>query len=154
MLWDKMSCFSFGQPVPATASTNTSSKVIDFKFNGGLDEHLRIFAMIAGKPLEGGDLAVELQHCDTVDGEFAKIAEGTLVGNKLLDMPIPREHKRFMRLVYKVGETALSRGVTVWSGLLPETEITGALKLQNLNVMVDGVNTGIEDTSVTHETLV
>ena len=156
MLWDKMSCFSFGQAVPATASTNTPSKVIDFKLNGGLDEHLRIFAMITGEPLSAasGDLVAELQHCDTVDGEYAKAAEGTLAGNKLIDLPIPRGHKRFMRLVYRVGETALSRAVTVWAGLLPETEITGALKRQNLNVTVDGVNTGLEDTGVTDPNLV
>lgn len=156
MLWDKMSCFSFGQAVPSTASTNTPSKIIDFKLNGGLDEHLRIFAMITGAPLSeaSGDLVAELQHCDTVGGSYEKVAESTLAGNKLLDMPIPRGHKRFMRIVYRVGGTALSRGVTVWAGLLPETEIAGALKLQNLNVTVDGVNTGIEDTSVTDPNLV
>ena len=156
MLWDKMSCFSFGQAVPATASTNTESKVIDFRLNGGLDDQLRIFGMIKGDPLaaDQGTIVTELQTCDTVNGSYEKICDFTLKGNKLIDVPIPREHKRFMRLLYKVGGTALSRAVEIWAGLLPETEITGALKVQNLNVTVKGVNTGLEDLNVTHQNLV
>ncbi|MCQ2299960.1 MAG: hypothetical protein MJZ81_07555 [Bacteroidales bacterium] len=149
MLWDKLSCFSFGQTVPATASTNTSSKIIDFKLNKGLDDQLRIFGMIKGAPLTSGTITCEVQHCDTVGGSYVKVADATLAGNKVIDIALPRNLKRFVKLVYKVGSTALNRAVEVWSGLVPESEVDGPLTLQNLNTP-----TGPEDLNVTNGNLV
>lgn len=62
-------------------------------------------------------LKTELQHCDTVDGSYStlissgEIAVDDLVAGKaLLDDVLPKEHKRFLKIVYTVGTAAMTAG--------------------------------------------
>ena len=121
MLFDKMSNFADGLTVPTTASTDTYSKVLDLRRNGelGIDGGLKIYGQVVGTPNSTGSVTTVVQT--SADGaSWTDLASQTQDGNLLIGMFLPFGLKRFVRLKFAVGSTALGSAVKVKAGLVDQ----------------------------------
>lgn len=124
MLFDKMSLFADGLTVPTTASTDTYSKVLDLRRNGelGIDGGLKIYGQVVGTPNSTGSVTTVVQT--SADGAaWTDLASQTQDGNLLIGMFLPFGLKRFIRLKFAVGDTALGSAVKVKAGLVDQFDV-------------------------------
>ncbi len=117
MIFDKLSMFANGTTVAKTASGSTNSKVIDLRKCNVIDDCLKIYGQIVGTANSAGSVTTKVQTSD--DGStWTDIESQTQSGNRLIATRIPYGHKRFLRLVFAVGTTALDADVKVTAGLV------------------------------------
>lgn len=117
MIFDKLSMFANGTTVAKTASGSTNSKVIDLRKCNVIDDCLKIYGQIVGTANSAGSVTTKVQTSD--DGStWTDIESQTQSGNRLIATRIPFGHKRFLRLVFTVGTTALNTDVKVTAGLV------------------------------------
>lgn len=130
MLYDKLSLFADGLTVPTTANTTTYSRVIDLRKSTFIDPLLKIYGQTVGTVNTTGSITTKIQVSDN-GYEWTDYCQFVQDGMFLIRtvMPITNK-KRFMRLAFAVGATALGSAVTVKAGLVDEfdmTEIEGCL---------------------------
>lgn len=130
MLFDKLSLFADGLVIPTTANTTTFSKVIDLRKCNFIDPMLKIFGTIVGVVNATGSVTTKVQVSD--DGyTWTDYVSFTQDGMFLIRCVMPiMNKKRFMRLAFVVGATALGSAIAVKCGLVDEfdmTEIEGCL---------------------------
>lgn len=130
MLYDKLSLFADGLVVPTTANTTTYSKVIDLRKSTFIDPLLKIYGQIVGTVNATGSVTTKVQVSDN-GYEWTDYVSFTQDGMYLIRtvMPIVNK-KRFMRLAFVVGGTALGSAVAVKCGLVDQfdmSEIEGLL---------------------------
>lgn len=117
---DSQLIFSDGQVITANATTVVSTNLID---TGAVTDHkgtalnafgpengeTRLIVTAKVTPTAGTGLQVELQDCATVDGTYKSTGIGindaipiaTLVpGYEILNVPLPRGLRRFLKLLY------------------------------------------------------
>lgn len=138
MLFDKMSLFTDGLTVPTTANTNTYSKVLDLRRNGelGIDGALKIYGQVVGAPNSTGSVTTVVQT--SADGAtWTDLASQTQDGNLLIGMFLPFGLKRFVRLKFAVGGTALGSAVAVKAGLVDQFDQGGLPPLQSFPPLED-----------------
>ena len=118
MIFDKLSMFANGTTVAKTASGSTNSKVIDLRKCNVIDDCLKIYGQVIGGKPSQGSITTTVQHSD--DGTTWYDVEGhAMTGDGILIRArIPFGHKRFLRLVFAVGTTALDADVKVTAGLV------------------------------------
>jgi len=115
MIIDSNNVFSDAQSLVASNSTDIAStniidwEVADPNLGGGTPVWLNVNA---SAKIEGtaGSMTVELQSCATEGGTYATDVaskdwtnaelEAGAAGLQLLTVPIPRDHKRFMKVQY------------------------------------------------------
>ena len=151
MLFDKMSNFAGGLTVPTTANANTYSKVLDLRRNGelGIDGGLKIYGQVVGTPNSTGSVTTVVQT--SADGaSWTDLASQTQDGNLLIGMFLPFGLKRFVRLKFAVGGTALGSAVKVKAGLVDQFD-QGALPglqsfppLEDLAALGDALQTPLK----------
>lgn len=117
MLFDNDLMFSDGQTFSATAS---GTKVIDCGqsilttgINGVID--LYVLAIVTTDFTGTGTIKVELQDCDTENGTFTTVASApAVVATKFAKavIPMPLEHRRYLKLTYTVDGTVTAGKVT------------------------------------------
>lgn len=138
MLFDKMSLFADGLTVPTTASKDTYSKVLDLRRNGelGIDGALKIYGQVVGTPNSTGSVTTVVQT--SADGaSWTDLASQTQDGNLLIGMFLPFGLKRFVRLKFAVGSTALGSAVKVKAGLVDQFDQGGLPPLQSFPPLED-----------------
>ena len=143
MLFDKMSLFADGLTVPTTASTDTYSKVLDLRKNGelGIDGALKIYGQVVGTPNSTGSVTTVVQT--SADGaSWTDLASQTQDGNLLIGMFLPFGLKRFVRLKFAVGSTALGSAVKVKAGLVDQFDQDALPSLQSFPPLEDLVALG------------
>lgn len=121
MINDQLLLFSDGQAVSATgASTNK----IDLGDNGDdILRQLMLFVHVGSGWTGGGTLTVDLETCDTENGEFAKVetlvsaakTDATDDNGLLFKGPLPHGLKRWCQLKYTIGNTVT--GLKVLAGI-------------------------------------
>ena len=124
MLFDKTCLFADGLTVPATASTPTVSKTIDLRKNTFIDPMLKIYGQIVGAVNASGSVTTKIQVSD--DGSaWTDYVSFVQDGMYLIRCAMPiMNKKRFMRLAFVVGGTALGASVKVKAGLVDEFDMT------------------------------
>ncbi len=131
MLFDKLSLFADGKTVPATANANTYSKVLDLRKCGelGIDGGLKVYGQVVGAANANGSITTVVQT--SADGAaWTDIASQVQNGNLLIGMFLPFGLKRFVRLKFAVGATALGSAVVVKAGLVDQFDMDGLPALQ------------------------
>lgn len=121
MIFDKLSLFADGTTVPTTANANTYSKVIDLRKNQNIeiDGGLKIYGQIVGAANATGSITTVVQT--SADGaSWTDLASQTQDGHRLIGMFLPFGLKRFIRLRFAVGGTALGSAVVVKAGLVDQ----------------------------------
>lgn len=127
MKFDKLSLFADGKTVPATANGVTYSKVLDLRSCGqaGIDGLLRIWAGIVGAlgAADARKITTKLQT--SPDGTtWTEVVSETQDGRSLMGIFLPcKGLKRYIRLTFTVGGTALGAAVTVKAGLVDQFDI-------------------------------
>jgi hypothetical protein len=125
MKFDRLSMFADKATIPTTASKDTASAVIDLRKNGqiGIDGHLRVWGGIVSDVNTTGSITTTLQTSD--DGSsWTSLMSQAQDGKKLAEMTLPPTGlKRYIRLQFSVGTTALSKAVTVTAGLVDQFDI-------------------------------
>ena len=117
MMFDKMTMFADGLTVAKTASGTTTSKAVDFRRCNCIDGELKIYGQIVGTANSAGSVTTVVQTSD--DGStWTDVCSSAQDGNRLVAMFVPFGIKRFVRLAFKVGETALDADVKVTAGLV------------------------------------
>lgn len=125
MIMDRTLSMSENQSVGTAAATVKSTRMIDFRLNGGevLNE-MHIVAMAVGA---APDKTVTTDLEDSADGVTFALVNGTSqtnVGNTLWKGRVPSGVRRFVRMSYTVSAT-LSKALVVKAGIIlgePETE--------------------------------
>ena len=131
MLFDKLSLFADGKTVPTTANANTYSKVLDLRKCGelGIDGGLKVYGQVVGAANATGSITTVVQT--SADGAaWTDIASQVQNGNLLIGMFLPFGLKRFVRLKFVVGATALGSAVLVKAGLVDQFDMDGLPSLQ------------------------
>lgn len=121
MIFDKLSLFADGTTVPTTANANTYSKVIDLRKNQNIeiDGGLKIYGQVVGAANATGSITTVVQT--SADGaSWTDLASQTQDGHRLIGMFLPFGLKRFIRLRFAVGGTALGSAVAVKAGLVDQ----------------------------------
>jgi hypothetical protein len=121
MIFDKLSLFADGTTVPTTANANTYSKVIDLRKNQNIeiDGGLKIYGQVVGAANATGSITTVVQT--SADGaSWTDLASQTQDGHRLIGMFLPFGLKRFIRLRFAVGNTALGSAVVVKAGLVDQ----------------------------------
>lgn len=126
MIFDKTLLFADGLEVPATASKTTNSKVIDLRLGNYPDGCVKVYAQILGDKPKDGAITTKLQTSS--DGSawtdlVAFTQDGTILCRAAL--PITGK-KRYLRLAFAVGSTALSAAVKVKAGLVDQFDLDEA----------------------------
>ncbi len=122
MIYDKMTMFASELDIPATASKTTTSKVVDFRASR-IDDGLKIFGTIIGDVPKDCGITTEVQT--SADGtDWTTIGSSARSDSTLIAMCLPANCKRFIRLAFVVGTTALSSAVKVTAGLVDAYEHT------------------------------
>lgn len=117
MLFDNDLMFSDGQAITATASgpnvIDCGQAILTTGLNGGLELFVLV---IATTDFTGtGTIKVELQDCDTESGTFTTVASApAVVATKFAKavIPMPLEHRRYLKLTYTVDGTVAAGKVT------------------------------------------
>ena len=121
MIFDKLSLFADGTTVPTTENTNTYSRVIDLRKNQNIeiDGGLKIYGQVVGAANATGSITTVVQT--SADGaSWTDLASQTQDGHRLIGMFLPFGLKRFVRLRFAVGGTALGSAVKVKAGLVDQ----------------------------------
>lgn len=119
MLFDKMTKFADGLNVPTTANATTYSKVVDLRKSNIIDGSLKIFGTVVGAANATGSVTTKVQF--SADGKsWTDAASMVQNGHTLIAMYLPFAQKRFMRLAFAVGGTALGSAVKVEAGLVDQ----------------------------------
>lgn len=149
MKFDKLSLFADGLAVPATASTTTYSKTVDLRRCGqvGIDGALRVWAGVVGAANATGSVTTKLQTFDGDGSGVVDLVSEVQDGSTLMALVLPcKGLKRFVRLAFTVGSTALGSAVSVKAGLVDQFDIEelpaaqGFPPLEDLAELGDRVN--------------
>jgi len=127
MKFDKLSLFADGKTIPTTANGVTYSKVLDLRNCGqvGIDGFFRIWAGIVGA-LDADDTSKITTKLQTsANGtSWTEVVSETQNGRSLMGIFLPcKGLKRYIRLTFTVGGTALDAAVTVKAGLVDQFDI-------------------------------
>jgi hypothetical protein len=130
---DKGLVFSTAQ-AETTQAAHDSDDVVDLRIananlGAGTPKWLVVTVNTTFTSGGAGTLTVALQDCATVGGSYATVIAGeahalaSLVkGFKLLCIPLPAEHARFLKLVYTIGGAAMTAGaVDAYITTAPQT---------------------------------
>lgn len=127
MKFDRLSLFADGMTVPTTASSTTNSNALDLRNCGqaGIDGFLKIWAGVVGA-LDAGDsskITTKLQT--SADGTtWTEVVSETQNGHSLMGIFLPcKGLKRYIRLTFTVGGTALAAPVKVKAGLVDQFDV-------------------------------
>ena len=153
MLFDKLSLFADGKAIPVAANGVTYSKVLDLRNCGqvGIDGLLRVWAGVVGD-LASGDAAKITTRLQTSGNgtNWKDLVSEAQNGHLLMGVMLPcRGLKRFLRLTFTVGGTALTAAVAVKAGLVDQFDIDELPEVYDFTVekgghgLVDGL--GIAD---------
>jgi hypothetical protein len=117
MLFDNDLMFSENQAVTATASGTNVLDCGQAILTPALNGAMNLYAIaIATTDFTGtGTIKVELQDCDTASGTFATVgASAAVVATKFAKavIPMPLEHRRYLKLVYTVDGTVAAGKIT------------------------------------------
>ena len=99
MIMDSLLTFSLGQ----TVAVGNSTKVVDFgqaKPRMGLLDRDFFIVVRAGEGFEAGTLQVEVQESDDGETFATTYTTAAMADFEQVAIPVPREHKRYMRLKY------------------------------------------------------
>lgn len=149
MKFDKLSLFADGLAVPATANTTTYSKTVDLRKCGqvGIDGMLRVWAGVVGAANATGSVTTKLQTFDGDGSGVVDIVGESQDGQTLMAMFLPcKGLKRFVRLAFSVGATALGSAISVKAGLVDQFDVEelptaqGFPPLEDLAELGDRVN--------------
>ena len=128
MIFDKLSLFADGLTVGTTANANTYSRVLDLRRCGqaGIDGMLRVWGGVVGTANATGSVTTVLQT--SADGAaWTDVASQAQNGATLVAMFLPcLGLKRFVRLKFAVGGTALGSAVRVKAGLVDQFDMADA----------------------------
>jgi hypothetical protein len=138
---DAQLLFSDGQSITANATTVDSTNIVDLGVTydhvgsvnlasgpeGGRD---RLIVTVKAQPTAGTGLYFELYDCATEGGSYTPTGIGidaanaipiaTLVpGYEMLNVPLPRGLKRFLKLIYTTTGNHTGSAGTVNAGIMP-----------------------------------
>ena len=125
MKFDKLSLFSENQAVAAGANTTVYSKCVDLRANGqvGIDGMLKVYGTVVGT-VNTGSLTTTLQT--SADGaSWTDVASET---QNAMFLPC-KGLKRFVRLKYAQGNSAIGSAVKVKAGLVDQFDQDDAPKV-------------------------
>jgi hypothetical protein len=117
MIFDKENMFCEGQAITATA---VSDNVIDMgQDNTGRGEPVELFVQAVEEFAAAGDatLTVALQDCDTEGGSYvalqstSAIPKADLEAGYRVQLSLPAEHRRFLRLNFTVDTGPFTSGL-------------------------------------------
>lgn len=120
-IFDNELMFSEAQAVTATAASTTVIDCGQDILTTGLNGAMNLFVLVVPVADFGGEGSVQvaLEHCDTKDGTFTPVAtlpDTAAASFKRALIPMPLEHKRFLRLNFTVTGTVtggkLTAGIT------------------------------------------
>ena len=135
MLYDKMTMFASELEIPVSEGGTTTSKIVDFR-NSRIDDGLKIFGTIVGDANTAGTITTNVQTSD--DGtSWTTVGSMVQNGATLIAMCLPANCKRFVRLAFGVGATALNAAVKVTAGLVDAYEHTDAPAIQKYPPLED-----------------
>lgn len=124
MIFDKLSLFADGLVVPTTANATTYSKVIDLRKNTFIDPLLRVYGQVVGTVNATGSVTTKVQVSDNATS-WTDLVSFTQDGMYLIRCCFPiMNKKRYMRLAFVVGGTALGSAVTVKAGLVDQFDMS------------------------------
>lgn len=124
MIFDKLLMFANETTVAKAAATTVTSKIVDFRSTRLIDGELKVFGQIVGEVPATGAIATTVQVSD--DGTtWTDLFASAQNGNTLIAAFLPPTHKRFMRLKFIVGDTALAADVKVTAGLVDQFDQYG-----------------------------
>lgn len=131
MRLDKTLLSADGLVVPKTASGKTTGKALDLRLNGdiGQDGAIKLYAQIVGAKNTAGSITTVVQTSDN-GSTWEDVVSSPQKGSRLLAMMLPYGLKRFVRLEFVVGGTALDADVKVLGGLVDEFDSEGFPKAQ------------------------
>ena len=138
MLIDKTLLSADGLVVAKTASGETPGKVLDLRLNGdiGQDGAIKLYAQIVGAKNKAGSITTVVQTSDN-GSPWEDVVSAPQKGHRLLAMMLPYGLKRYLRLKFVVGSTALDTDVKVMGGLVDEFDSEGFPKTQSYPPMQD-----------------
>lgn len=137
MIFDKLSSFADGLTIPTTANKTTYSKVIDFRKCNLIDGFLKLYAQVVGTVNATGSVTTKLQVSDN-GTTWTSIASFTQDGMILAAAFLPiLGKKRFARLAFEVGGTALGSAVVVKAGLVDQFDVTDLPTMQTFPPLED-----------------
>ena len=138
MIFDKTLLSADGLTVAKTASGTTAGKVLDLRLNGdiGQDGAIKLYAQIVGAKNTAGSITTVVQTSDN-GSTWEDVVSAPQRGNRLLAMMLPYGLKRYVRLEFVVGSTALDTDVKVMGGLVDEFDSEGFPKVQSYPPMQD-----------------
>lgn len=145
MKFDKLSLFADGLAVPATASATTYSKSVDLRLCGqaGIDGCLKVWAGVVGAANATGSVTTKLQTFDGDGSGVVDVASEVQDGRTLMAMALPcRGLKRFVRLAFSVGSTALGSAVSVKAGLVDQFDVEELPTVQGFPPLEDLAEAG------------
>ena len=117
MIFDKLLMFANETTVAKAAKTSVNSKIVDLRNTRLIDGKLKIYGQIVGAPSAAG--AISTKVLTSADGKvWTDVFASAQVGNTLVAAFLPATHERYVRLVFTVGETALSEDAKVTAGLV------------------------------------
>lgn len=105
-----------------TQAAHDSDNIVDCglanaNLGAGTPKWLVVSVNTAFTTSASGTLTVALQDCATVGGSYATVIAGEthavtalVKGFKILCVPLPAEHARFLKLVYTIGTGAMTAG--------------------------------------------
>lgn len=138
MIFDKTLLSADNLTVPKAASGATAGKTLDLRLNGdiGQDGGIKLYAQIVGTKNSAGSITTVVQT--SADGStWEDVVSSSQNGNRLLAMMVPYGLKRYLRLKFVVGSTALNADVKVKGGLVDEFDSEGFPKVQSYPPMQD-----------------
>ena len=138
MIFDKTLLSADGLLVAKTASGKTQGKVLDLRLNGdiGQDGEIKLYAQIVGAKNTEGSITTVVQTSDN-GSTWEDVVSAPQRGHRLLAMMLPYGLKRYVRLEFVVGSTALDTDVKVMGGLVDEFDSEGFPKTQSYPPMQD-----------------
>lgn len=143
MIFDKTLLFADGLEIPAAANKTTYGKAVDLRLNGdiGMDGGLKVYGQIVGAANTAGAITTVVETSatdpDSPGTTWEAVASQTQSGNLLIGMFLPFGLKRYVRLGFKTGGTALSGAVKVKAGLVDQFDQDAAPKLQSYPPLED-----------------
>lgn len=141
MIFDKLLLFAEGKSISASANSSVLSEVIDLRANGeaGIDGMLRIYGQAIGTVPAADASKVTTVLQTSADGwNWTDIASASQNGNTLIAMFLPcKGVKRFIRLKFSQGGTALSAAIKVKAGLVDQFDIDELGKVQSFPPLED-----------------
>lgn len=137
MVFDKLTMFANGDILQKDQSASLKSKAVDLRLCNVTDDTLKIFGQVIGGKPSQGSITTTVQHSD--DGTTWYDVEGhAMTGDGILIRArIPFGHKRFIRLKFDVGLTALAEQATIFAGLVDNFDQDETPRIQKFPPLED-----------------